>query len=520
MALNSAGFVFFAALVILVYYLLPEKSRWVFLLVCSAVFYASAGIFGIIYPLAVITATYISALSLEKIAKKQTAYLGSEGASLGKEEKKACKKRYVRRRKAVVLICVLFDVSVLAAGKYLSPFIGGGISKSAGLGLILPLGISFFTLQAIGYLVDVYRGAVAAERNWFRFALFVSFFPAIVQGPICRFGELGKELCAPHPFDEKALFRGVTRMLWGFFKKMVVADRIGAAVSTVAGSSGLRGAYVLVLLLFYTVQLYADFTGGIDIAIGFSETLGIRLPENFNLPYLSGSLKEYWRRWHITMCSWFRDYVFYPVSTSAAVGKITALAKSKLGKKAGRRVPLYIASFAAWFLTGVWHGAGANFIVWGLLNWLVLMVSEELEPLYARFGNRFGFTGSAPYRAFTVIRTFALVCVLNLFDCFPKVGDTLGALFSLFSVRNAGVLFDGSLMNLGLTGTDYVLLAVGIALMIAVAAVGKKHDLRDAIYSKPYAVRLAAIVCLAAAVVIFGAYGIGYDASSFIYNRF
>ena len=511
MALNSAGFVLFAALVILVHRLIPERARWVFLLVCSAAFYVSGGVLGFIYPLSATAATWLAARSLDRAREKR--------AELTKDEKAASKKAYDRRRRATVLFCVLFDLAALAFGKYVSGIVLRD-TPAGGLGLIFPLGISFFTLSSIGYLVDVYRGTVKAERNPFRLALFVSYFPAVSQGPICRFGELEKELFAPRGSDEKALFRGVMRMLWGYFKKAVVADRIGVAVESITGSPELRGAYVIVLLLFYTVRLYADFTGGIDVALGFSEALGIKLPENFNLPYFSGSLKEYWRRWHITMCSWFRDYVFYPVSTSAVMTKISRAVRNRSGRKAARRCTLWLSAFTVWLLTGLWHGVGLNFVVWGLLNWLILMTSEELEPLYARFHEKAKFSAALPYRVFRVIRTFLLICVLNLFDCFERVGDTLGALFSVFSAGNGAVLFDGSLLKLGLTGTDYIILGAGVALMLAVSLVRRKRDIREELSRSPYALRLSALICLAVFTVIFGAYGIGYDASSFIYGGF
>ncbi len=518
MAFNSAVFVIFATLVILIYYLLPGKCRWVFLFVCSTVFYLSAGLTGLFYLALNITATWLTAFVIGRDIVRQSEYLSGDGAVLSKDERKSFREKRKRFRKRLVALCIVFDVALLAVSKYLSPLVSG-FFPSAG-GLAAALGISYFTLRSIGYLIDVYREAIPAERNYLKYALFVSYFPAAVQGPITRYGETQSELFSAKRFDGDVLCRGILRMLWGYFKKMIVADRIGIAVAAITETADRRGGYVLILLIFYTVQLYADFTGGIDIALGFSESLGIKLAENFRLPYFSGSLKEYWRRWHISMCSWFRDYVFYPVSTSRIMSKLASAVKTRFGKKAGRRIPLYLSTFTVWLLTGIWHGAGANFIVWGLLNWLVLMVSEELEPIYARFHGRFAFSNTKPYRVFGIARTFALICVLNLFDCFEKIGDTLGALVSIFTGRNAGVLFDGSMMKLGLTAADYAVLGAGVLVMLAVSLVSRKRDVRGLIMSKSAPAIFAVMLVLAVSIIVFGVYGIGYDAGSFIYNRF
>ena len=448
---------------------------------------------------------------------------------LSKEEKKRYKEGRKRVRRRWLVGCLVLNMGILAVVKYANFFItnlnslltaGGGRGLSF-LNLALPLGISFYTFQAVGYLVDVYRGTVKAEENFFQFTLFVSFFPQLIQGPISRFGELGETLYGPHDFDRKQVCFGLQRMLWGYFKKLVVADRILAAVMTIIGDVEIyQGAYAAVGMLFYTIQLYADFTGGIDVTIGLAQTLGISVRENFNRPYFSKSLKEYWRRWHISMCSWFRDYLFYPLSTSKAMQRFTKFTRKHLGDKVGRRLPVYVSSFVVWFSTGLWHGASWNFIVWGLLNYVVLMVSEELEPLYAGFHRRFSVEGKFWYRLFQVGRTFVLICVLNIFDCYASLGETVKAIGSVFTVHNWKVLWDGSLLALGLTGLDYGILAGGCLMMLGVSLVQRGGSVREKISAKPYWVKFAVWYGLFLAVLLMGAYGVGYDASQFIYNRF
>ncbi len=358
MLFTSYEFLGFVAVVILAYYLIPKKCQWPLLLAASYLFYLIAGVDCLVYILATTVTVYFVALRIERNTLRQTAYLKEHKGELSKDEKKAYKEGQKKIRLRWFVCCVLLNIGILAAVKYTNFFLSNvnGILTAFGqtkqlsfFSLALPMGISFYTFQALGYLIDVYRGTVPAEKNPFRFALFVSFFPQLVQGPISRFGDLGRTLYGEHAFDARTVSYGLQRVLWGYFKKMVVADRILAAVTAIIGDTNTYGgAYVFVGMLFYTLQLYADFTGGIDITIGIAETMGITVQENFNRPYFSKSLKEYWRRWHISMCSWFRDYVFYPVSVSGFMQKFSKFARGHFGQKVGKRLPVYISSFAVW----------------------------------------------------------------------------------------------------------------------------------------------------------------------------
>jgi D-alanyl-lipoteichoic acid acyltransferase DltB (MBOAT superfamily) len=268
------------------------------------------------------------------------------------------------------------------------------------------------------------------------------------------------------------------------------------------------------------VELYADFTGGIDITIGIAQTMGITVTENFNRPYFSKSLKEYWRRWHITMCTWFKDYVFYPVSICKPMQKFTKFCRARFGDAIGKRLPVYLASLTVWFATGVWHGASWNFIVWGLGNAVILLVSEELEPLYAKFHTRFSVDGKLWYKIFQIGRTFLLVCCLNMFDCYSSVKDTFRAFASMFTATNWRIFWDGSLLTIGLSMLDYGILAFGVLVMFSVSMIQRRGSVREQIAQRPYPVRFILWYGLFVLVLLLGAYGIGYDASQFIYNRF
>lgn len=531
MLFTSYAFLGFMMILFVVYYLIPKKLQWPLLLVFSYLFYFCANSRYLLYILMTTVTVYWAAVLIGKNKDRQRIYLKEHREELSKEEKKSYKNKQRRICCRWLIVCLLLNLGILAVVKYGNFFISNvnsivsvidGTRQISFMTLTMPIGISFYTFQAIGYLIDVYQETVDVEKNPFKLALFVSFFPQLMQGPISRFGDLSQTLYGEHRFDLKAVCRGLQRILWGYFKKMVIADRILAAVSTITGNTEIyNGAYIFVGMLFYTVELYADFTGGIDITIGIAEVLGIVVQENFSRPYFSKSLKEYWRRWHISMCAWFRRYVFYPVSASKPLQKFSGFSRKHFGERVGRRLPVYVASFIVWLATGLWHGASWNFIVWGLANWVVLMVSEELEPYYDKFHDRFPMIGQKKiYKLFQVERTFLLVCCLNLFDCYSSVIDTLHMVGSVFIVRNWNILWNGSLLAIGLSAVDYCVLAVGIILMIMVSLMQRNGSVREKIALCPHPVRFLLWYGLFLAVLLMGIYGIGYDANQFIYNQF
>lgn len=530
MFFTSYEFLGFAAVLFLAYYLIPKKWQWPLLLVASYVFYFIAGPEYLIYILTTTVTTYFTACLIAKKAERQSAYIAEHKGELSREEKKEYKSKQKGIRFRWLVGCLVLNIGILIVVKYTNFFIENinGVLDAFGktgqisfVTLALPMGISFYTFQAMGYLIDVYRGTVQAEKNPFKLALFISFFPQLIQGPISRFGDLSQTLYQGHSFDSRTVCYGLQRMLWGYFKKMVIADRILTGVSTIIGDIGTyHGAYAFVGMLFYTVELYADFTGGIDITIGIAQTMGITVQENFERPYFSKSLKEYWRRWHITMCTWFKDYVFYPVSICRPMQKFTKFSRKHFGEAVGKRLPVYLASLTVWFATGFWHGASWNFIVWGLANAVILLASEELEPLYARFHGRFHVDGNFFYKLFQVARTFLLVCCLNMFDCYVSVGDTLRAFGSMFTAQNWHIIWDGSLLQLGLSMLDYGILLVGVVILLAVSLLQRRGSVRERIAGWHYPARFAVWYGLFLIVLLMGAYGIGYDASQFIYNRF
>jgi D-alanyl-lipoteichoic acid acyltransferase DltB (MBOAT superfamily) len=220
------------------------------------------------------------------------------------------------------------------------------------------------------------------------------------------------------------------------------------------------------------------------------------------------------------MCNWFRDYIFYPVSSSKWLQSFSKFSRKHFGQSIGKRLPVYVASFIVWFTTGIWHGASWNFIVWGLANWAVLMISEECEPLYNKFHSAFNVKDKKLYRIFEIARTFILICSLNMFDCYSSVRETIRSFVSMFTASNWKIILNGELLNIGLTYTDYLILLFGVIVMLLVSLIQRSGSVRDKILARPYPVRFVLWFGLFLCVVLFGAYGVGYDSSQFIYNRF
>lgn len=526
MLFTSIEFVAFVTIIFALYYILPKKCQWPLLLLASYIFYYIADPRYLIFIIVTTVSTYLISIKLEKINGRTKEYI-SEHSELTKDEKKKYKAEMKHKKWMWLLVCLFFNIGILSVTKYTN-FVIENVNNlfNGSLGLkqidiIVPMGISFYTFQTMGYIIDVYRGKQQIERNPLKLALFVSFFPQLVQGPISRFGQLSETLFSSHKFEGKTVTSGLTRMLWGYFKKVVIADRIIVAVTTLIGDTTYTGAYVFVAMMFYAFELYCDFTGGIDITIGIAEVLGIKMPENFNLPYFSKNIKEYWNRWHITMGSWFTDYIFYPISVCGPVLKLSKWSRRVLGETIGKRVPIYFSSFVVWFATGVWHGAAWNFIVWGLANYVVIMISQELEPVYGKFHNRFKIKDKALYGVFEIIRTILLMSCIRMFDCYRNVPVTFKMIGSMFTEFDISVFTDGSLMHIGLSAHDYIVLVAGLIIVLSVSIIKTRvKSVRESLYNKPAVLTYGIMAALFLVIIVFGAYGVGYDSSQFIYNQF
>lgn len=528
MLIVSYEFLAFLLVLFILYYIIPGRAQWMLLLAVSILFYFMSGVKPFLFLLATTVSTYVLAGRIGRLSEEASAYVKSH--DLTKEEKKSYKKGIKRKQWHILLLGLFFNFGILAVLKYTNFMIGNvnsllhvfGKEEQIGfVGLLLPLGISYYTFQSMGYFIDVYRGKYQAEKSFGRFALFVSFFPQLIQGPISRFDDLKESLFSEHRFEWKQVSFGLQRILWGYFKKLVIADRIVAAVLAVSqDTETFQGIYVLIGALCYTVNLYADFTGGIDIVIGIAEVLGIRLKENFDRPFSSASLAEYWRRWHMTLMTWFREYIFYPTSVCGPVKKLSKAGKKLFGDGVGKRLPVYAASLLVWFITGIWHGANWNFVSWGMANCIVLLVSQECEPLYKRFHERFSIGNTAGWGIFASLRTLLLVSCLQMFEYYPNAGVTFSMFKSLFTSSSLGQLNGEGILALGLTMPEIIVVLIGILVMSAASLLGREKSVRERLSAYPAPVRALSVYLLFLIVLVFGVYGIGYDASQFIYNQF
>ncbi|HHU74886.1 MAG TPA: MBOAT family protein [Clostridiales bacterium] len=530
MLFTSFHFILFITILFLLYYLIPKKFQWMLLLLASYLFYSFAGIQYLAYILLTTISTYLVSRQINRLQERQSDYIKENKESLTREERKAYKASIKKKQKGWLVLCLLLNFGILAVLKYADFVIAninsllGIFQEGAGLPFFrfaLPLGISFYTFQTMGYIIDVYRGTYPYEKNIGKLALFVSFFPQLIQGPISRFDHLKESLFAEHSFDIKKVSFGLQRILWGYFKKLVVADRLLIAVNTIVRNpEEYQGMYVLLGMFFYAIELYADFTGGIDITIGVAQVMGIRVAENFQRPYFSKSITEYWRRWHITLGTWFKDYMFYPISVSKPMLHLSKFSRKHFGDAIGKRVPVYISTIVVWFTTGIWHGAAWNFIVWGLLNCLVILISQECNPLYYRFHQRFHVQHTFWYRLFQVGRTFWLMSFLRTLDCYRDVPTTFRMYGSIVTQWNMGELFQGGLFQLGLGISDYIVLIFSVILLLKISLDQRTGSIREKLAKKPMVLRYLAYFILFLSIIIFGAYGVGYDSSQFIYSQF
>ena len=334
----------------LVYSLVPQKVKWCVLLAGSYVFYFISSKGHIIPMVAASLIVWAIGLALQKLDK--TCKLKRKQAE--KAEKKAIRAKYNKYKCWVLWLGIISTVSLLLVCKYSNFFIDttNAIFKSsiANVKIVQPLGISFFVLQAVSYMADVYYGRVEAEKNPFRISLYLSFMLTVVEGPIARYGDLGVQLNTCKYATYEDVSKGFTRVLWGLFKKVVIADRAVILVSAVFDDpEKFNGIGILAGIAFYTLQLYCEFSGVMDVMCGLGSMFGIKVPENFARPFFAKTINEFWQRWHISLGTWLRDYIFYGISFSKAFKNLSAKAREKFNPYYANLIPTAVALFFVWF---------------------------------------------------------------------------------------------------------------------------------------------------------------------------
>lgn len=532
MAFVSVEFLIFICFVCLAYFIMPAKGKWVVLLITSYVFYAFSSWKLLIFLLITTATTFLTGMQLGKISKNTKAYIATNKETLGREEKKLYREKQIQKKRRVVLLMVLLNLGILIFLKYFN-FLAGNVNKLLGmaggetqipfLSLFLPLGISFYTLQAIGYVVDIYREKYEPDTNLAQFALFMSFFPQIIQGPIARYDHLAHQLYEPHAFDYDRVAKGAQLILWGFMKKLVLADRVAILVNQIFDNyMQYEGLVLFIGAIGYSLQIYGDFSGGMDIARGVSQILGIDLAINFDHPYFSRSLSEFWRRWHITLGGWMKDYVFYPLSLSKSFNKLGKKCRKIFGNYIGKKLPTFLAMFITFMLVGVWHGSSWKYIAYGFWNGGIISASILLESFYTKCSTVCKIdVESYGWKFIQMVRTFILATLGRFFSRALTCQIALYMFLHTFTSFNPWVLTDGTLMELGLKGVDYVLIFVMILILLVVGILQERGiHLRDSIAQQNILFRWFLYLGALFFVLLTGIYGPGYSATEFIYQQF
>lgn len=474
----SITFYIFVLAALLLYYILPLKYRWLVLLGGSVFFYWQVMETGAAMAVILVTvmAAYGAGLLLERMRKR--------GVLAG-----------------AVLLMILPWLCI-KNGNYVLEIL---LHRSA-VEWIIPVGISFYTLQMISYLADVYAGRITAQKNPAKFILYGMFFPQIVQGPIPRYDRLADQLYVGHSFDERMVVGGFYKIIWGFFLKLMIADRAAVVVNEIFDNHyQYVGCYVLVAGVLYSVELYADFAACISISKGVANLFGIQLADNFNHPYLAVSVKDFWHRWHMSLSEWLKDYIYIP------------LGGSRKGK-----IRTYINLILTFAVSGMWHGAGLRFVIWGLLHALYQIVGQLTQNIQRKAAKLLGLDRAAGARLW-IRRIWTFLCVMTAWIIFraENLRTGLQMIWSMFRVRNLWIFTNDALLALGLDWKEWVVLAGSILILFVVSIKQEQGvEFSNVIFRQPVYVRWAMYLVAIFGIMTYGVYGMGYDSQAFIYGGF
>ena len=499
MLFNSIDFLVFFPIVTMMYFIIPQKYRYIWLLGASYYFYMS---WNAEYALLLLFSTIVT-------------YIASLGINWCNHTDKWDEKKRSKIKKGLVAGSVISNLLILFFFKYFNFAADSMVAvlellhitiKPITFDVILPVGISFYIFQALSYTMDVYREDVTVEQNFFRYALFVSFFPQLVAGPIERSKNLLLQLREEHHFSYERMKDGLLLMLWGYFIKVVLADRIAIFVDTVYSDlNTYEGYYVLIASILFAFQIYCDFAGYSIIAMGAAKIMGFSLMENFNAPYLSSTVSEFLRRWHISLSTWFRDYLYI-----------------HLGGNRKGIVRKYLNLFIVFMVSGLWHGANWTYVIWGGLNGIFQIIGDLWQPIRDKMQLVLGLDRSTfSHKLLKIVATFVLVDFTWIFFRASTITDAMTAIRNIVLADNTWIFFDGSLYELGLSQKDFHLMICGIGvLMVADILKYKGICIREKILQQEWWFRWLVAIGAVLIVLIYGIYGYGYDAQNFIYFQF
>ena len=525
MQLYSLQFVLFLLATLACYYAVGRflrKGQWVVLLVASMGFYLATGWHNLFFILLTASSTWVVGLVFGKLEAQSKE---ARAAAVSREEKKAIKARFAHRKWLVLLAALLLNFGVLGYIKYWNVLLAGFGADLSFLAsrILLPLGISFYTFQSISYVIDTYNAKYEPERNFARYLLFVSFFPQLIQGPINRFDEMATQLYELHAPDVENTRRALLLIAFGCMKKFAIADVLAGPISSMLDNidPSTPGSIIAFGVLLYTIQQYGDFSGGIDMVRGVSQLFGIQMAENFRQPYFSVSLSDFWRRWHMTLGSWMRDYVFYPLAVWQPMLKLNKWGTARFGKNVGRTFSACISNIIVFLLVGLWHGAETHYVLWGLYNGIVIAVADMLRPVFASLNERLNVEAHArAWRVFCILRTFLLVNIGRYFDRLTDFGDCMRGFYNtLFNFNAAGMNDWLAVQTIPYFRTGLVLVAL-CCVVVFIVSVRKEngHDAAGEFLALPVGVRIL-VYALLGSLTIFS-FAISTSTGGFLYAAF
>lgn len=506
---TSFYFLCFLLAVILLYYAVPKNMQWCVLLLANMAYYLLSGNgILILYPVLTCLIVWFCACRIGT-SEKQTARRAFHAVGIGLPLGVLVVLKYVNFG-----VYTINGISVLLRGRQVVE----------GFQFLIPLGISFYTFSILGYLIDVYNQIATPQTNYLKLLCFEMYFPAVLSGPIMKYREGAESFYKPHAFDYRQVTFGAQRIVWGFFKTLVISERLNLIVNTVYGDYALyHGGYIWFATVCYAFQLYTNFSGCMDIVIGISQVFGIVLPENFRTPFFSKTISEYWRRWHITLGVWMKEYVFYPLLRTGLFTKLGKSFKKKFGKKAGKQLTTFLAMFILWLTVGIWHGGDWKFVIGsGLLHWFYIVTGELITPLAERFFAKTGIRRDAKaVNVFRMLRTFFLVNVGFVFFRAETVGAAFRMLKLSVSTEPLQIPFDKGILGLGLDWIELTITAVSLVILLVVSILQNRGTrIREAIAAKCLPVRWMIWYALLFYTILLGYYGPGYSAAEFIYQGF
>lgn len=518
MDITSLYFLLLLTVGVTIYYLVPGKWQWMWLLLLSVAFYYYAAVpYTIIYLLISTLAAYVSTMQMQKM-----------------------RARGMDRRKLFLFVttaALLVNIGLwfLLKGKGLWSFFlqrfqryvyASQIEMVLNLQMISALGMGYYTVQVLGYIIDCYWEKIKPQKNPLKLFLFAAYFPQLVTGPISRYSQL-ETLYEKHPFSCQNIAFGAQRILWGFVKKLVLAERLGILISGIANAPWCVGFYSWMVILLYPLQIYADFSGCMDIVLGASELFGIHLAENFRNPFFARTSQEFWQRWHITLGAWARDYVLYPLLKSLAMVKLGRFSKNKFGKRTGKFLVNAVGMFVLWMVMGIWHG-GLRYIAGvSLWYWIILMLGDLSAPILKKITTCTHMkTESFSWHLFQAGRTYLIFAVgVTFFNWGIRRGLALlrdaCRVIGVKGYVNPWIFFDGSILNAGITYGDINIMLLTVLMLVIVACLREKYGYaRIWVQNQCVVFRWFIWIFLFVFVLIYGKYGPGYDAAEFIYKRF